>query len=278
MRTLRRFVRIPLLFVHVVVGVVVILAATGWDRLRRRSLHQGLARRMQVFWCWSICRLLGVRIHVHGVPAVDPPALFVSNHLSWLDILVISTQWPVSFLSKSEVRAWPGIGAVATALGTLYIERGARNASGQANAVMAQRLSEGYRVIFFPEGTTSGGSELLPFRPRLYQAALDAGAPVQPLALCYLNRDGALSDAAPFVNNDPLLRHVIRLAGEPRTDCRINVCSAIDVEGRRRSELSALSRAAMANALGLQDAAGTGNGRASREARAEAPESATEAR
>ncbi len=276
MRTLRRLVRIPLLFVHVSLGVVVILAATGWDRLRRRPLHEGLARGMQVFWCWSICRLLGVRIHVQGAPAVEPPALFVSNHLSWLDILVISARWPVSFLSKSEVRAWPGIGAVATALGTLYIERGARNASGQANAVMAQRLNEGYRVIFFPEGTTSPGGELLPFRPRLYQAALDAEAPVQPVTLLYRNAEGELSDAAPFVNNDPLIRHVVRLAGEPRTDCRVYVCNAIDVEGRKRSELSALSRAAMANALGLQDAAGADNGRVSREDRANAPESATE--
>lgn len=272
MRTVRRIVRIPLLFVHVTVGILMILAATGWDRLLKRPLHQGAARRMQVFWCWSICRLLGVRIHVHGVPAVEPPALVVSNHLSWLDILVISTLWPVSFLSKSEVRAWPGIGPVATALGTLYIERGARNASGQANEIMAARLTEGHRVIFFPEGTTSGGGELLPFRPRLYQAALDAGAPVQPLTLSYLNRDGELSDAAPFVNDDPLLRHVIRLAGEPRTDCRVYVCSAIDVEGRKRSELSALSRAAMANALGLQDA----GGRPSRISSEEAAESVTE--
>ena len=251
MRTIRRCIRIPLLLVNVTIAVLAILAATGWDRLRGRPLHAGMARSAQVFACWSLCRLLGVRIRVEGVPVVEPPVLLVCNHQSWLDILVVSAQWPVSFLSKSEVRSWPGIGPAASALGTLYIERGASNASGRATALMAERLAEGHRVIFFPEGTTNAGRELLPFRPRLYQAAIDAGAPIQPITLLYLDHTGELSSNAPFVDDEGLLRHVIRLAGEPHTVCRIYACEAIDVQGRRRSELAAMSRAAMAQSLGL---------------------------
>ena len=251
MRTLRRIIRIPLLLIHVIVGIVAILLGTAWDRLRGHRLHGGVARSMQKFWSWSICRLLGVRLAVEGQPMTPPPALLVSNHLSWLDILVITAYWPVSFLSKSEVRSWPGIGAAATALGTLYIERGARNASGQATQVMAERLQEGHRVVFFPEGTTSAGREMLPFRPRLYQAALDAQAPVQPIVLLYLDDSGDVSANAPFVDDEGLLSHVVRLAGERFTDCRIRVCDPVPVEDMRRSDLARHSRARMLEALGL---------------------------
>ena len=251
MRTLRRTIRIPLLLMHVIAGVVAILLATGWDRLRGHPLHGGLARSMQKFWSWSICRLLGVRLTLEGESMAPPPALLVSNHLSWLDILVITAYWPVSFLSKSEVRSWPGIGAAATALGTLYIERGARNASGQATQVMTERLKEGHRVVFFPEGTTSAGRGMLPFRPRLYQAALDAQAPVQPVVLLYLDDSGDVSANAPFVDDEGLLSHVVRLAGERRTDCRVRACEPVPVDGMRRSDLARHSRARMLEALGL---------------------------
>lgn len=251
MRTLRRVIRIPLLFAHVILGVGAILAAARWDRLRGHPLHGGQARRMQRFWSWSICRMLGVRLHVGGGAMAPAPALLVSNHLSWLDILVTTAHWPVSFLSKSEVRSWPGIGAAATALGTLYIERGARNASAQAVAVMTQRLREGHRVVLFPEGTTSPGRELLPFRPRLYQAALEAGVPVQPMTLLYLDEHGDVSACAPFVNDEGLLSHVIRLAGERRTDCHVHVCEPLPAAEQGRSDLARRSREAMCHALGL---------------------------
>ncbi len=251
MRTFRRITRIPLLLVHVILGVVAILLAAAWDRLRGNPLHGGAARQMQKFWSWSICRLLGVRLSVEGPNLLPPPALIVSNHLSWLDILVITAYWPVSFLSKAEVRSWPGIGAAASALGTLYIERGGRNASGVATEVMVQRLKEGHHVVFFPEGTTSPGREMLPFRPRLYQAALEARVPVQPLVLLYLDASGDVSANAPFVDNEGLLPHVWRLAGESRTECVIRVCEPIEVEGMRRSDLSQQSRALMLDALGL---------------------------
>lgn len=266
-RTLRRALRMPVVVVHVAIGVAVVVSAAAWDRWRGCGLHQGVARRMQVFWSRSTLRLLGVRLHREGVSPAPPPALVVSNHLSWMDILVIAGHWPVSFVSKSEVRKWPGIGPAATALGTLYIDRGARNASSQANTVMAERLSEGHYVVLFPEGTTSTGEGLLPFRPRLFQAALDTGAGVQPVTLCYRDAAGERSAAAPFINDESLLGHVWRLAGEPRTDCHVHVCPAIPVDGQRRRELAAASRSAMASALGLPE----GHGNRDSGGQAEAP-------
>lgn len=256
----------PVVVLYVTVGVFFVVATAAWDRWRGYGLHQGVARRIQVFWSRSSLRLLGVRLHRDGPSLAPPPALVVSNHLSWMDILVIAGHWPVSFVSKSEVRKWPGIGLAATALGTLYIDRGARNASTQANTVMAERLSEGHYVVLFPEGTTSTGERLLPFRPRLFQAALDTGAAVQPVTLSYHNAAGERSAAAPFVNDESLLGHVWRLAGEPRTDCHVHVCTAIPVEGYRRRELAAASRSAMASALGLSEGDQTADSVGAREA------------
>lgn len=244
---IRRLIRIPLLSVHVVLGVLVINLCVMFDRVTRRPLHQGVARQAQVFWCHSICLLMGVRIRRSGQPMQQPPVLIACNHVSWLDILVVAASWEVSFLSKSEVRHWPGVGAVATGLGTLYIERGKRDASLQTIRLMSDRLQENSRVLFFPEGTTNGGETLLPFRPRLFQSAMNAGVPVQPLTIRYVRRrDGRVCDAAPFVDQQPLLSHVIRLAGEPGIDALLTVGEPVPSEGCSRNQLALLMREQMA--------------------------------
>ncbi len=238
---LRRVLRIPVLLLHVAVGVLVILACVGIDRLLRRPLHRGLGRRAQRVWCHSICWLLGVRIRQTGEPIAPPPVLLASNHISWLDILVISADHRVSFLSKEEVRRWPGIGFVATCLGTLYVQRGNPRAAPQVVADMTERLRYPDRVVFFPEGTTTRGTGLLPLKHRLFQAAIDAGAPVQPLLLRYLNADGSVNARAPFVDKQNLIVQVIRLAGESGVEARIIGGAPLSSDG--------LDRAALRNAV-----------------------------
>ncbi len=249
MPLLRRCIRLPLLFLHTCLGVVCILMGLGWDRLRGNDSQAGLGRRLQAFWCWSICWLFGVTMEVRGGDLGDKPVLLVANHISWLDILVIARFWPVRFLSKSEVRRWPGIGTVATALGTIYIDRGRRNGSSEAIARMARQLRNGRQVLFFPEGTTSPGTTLLPFRPRLFQAAIEAGVPVQPLAIQYFAGRGHRSEYAPFVDDERLLRHVVRLAGEHSTHAVLTLGEPVNSIGRGRNELALLSREQMAEAL-----------------------------
>lgn len=234
---LRRLVRIPILFLHVILGILVILGCVAIDRLLRRPLHGGLGRRAQGFWSRSICWLLGIRIRHAGEKIADPPVLLASNHVSWLDILVIAAYHPVSFLSKEEVRRWPGIGFVATCLGTLYVQRGNPRAAPQVMADMAERLRYPDRVAFFPEGTTTRGLDLLPLKHRLFQSAIDAGAPVQPLLLRYLNPDGSVNVRAPFVDNQNLVTQVIRLAGEPMVEARLIAAAPLPSVGHDRASL-----------------------------------------
>jgi 1-acyl-sn-glycerol-3-phosphate acyltransferase len=141
----------------------------------------------------TVCALLNVRITVAGTPPTHHSVLILSNHVSWLDILVITATVPVIFVAKSEVRRWPLIGWVARARGTVFVERDRRRQTAEAAADIAQYLAEGQSIVLFAEGTSSDGNRVLPFRPALVgalRAALaqvEAGKriAVQPLSVGY---------------------------------------------------------------------------------------------
>ncbi|KAB7623168.1 lysophospholipid acyltransferase family protein [Alkalilimnicola sp. S0819] len=245
MKTIRRLWRFPLVLLLVLFGGPIICLAVAWDGRRGRPLHSGAGRRAQVLWSRWMCALLGVRVTLEGEPLGEGAALIVTNHVSWIDIPVQASVWPVGFLSKSEVRDWPIVGSAATGLGTLYIARGRSGAAADATRVMAERMRAGHRVLFYPEGTTSDGRGLLPLRPRLFQAAVDAGAPVRPGVIRYLE-DGRVSELAPFINDMSLAAHVWRVLGVRRLDVRLHLGPPLESAGRSRSELALEAREYMA--------------------------------
>lgn len=233
------------------IGGLLIRLAVAWDRWRGRDPLSGAGRVAQRCWCRTFCAAFGIRVSASQRTLAGPPVLVAANHISWLDIVVLASLWPVVFLSKSEVARWPIIGGVATGLGTLYIERGGPSAARQATELMASRLREGGSVVFFPEGTTGDGSFLRAFRPRLFQAAMDADALVQPIGLAYRRPDGSLCPQAPFGDTQSLAGNVWSLAAVPRVVAEVAPAPAIAPAGRGRSELARLTREAMANELGI---------------------------
>jgi len=253
MRRIRQLYRFIWAALHVLFGSFAIRAAALWDRLRGHHVHEGWARRAQARWCRTMCRILRVRIHVDGEPLANGPLLVVANHVSWLDIPVIACHWGVVFLSKYEVQRWPLIGPAATGLGSLYIERGRKGAAADATAAIRDRLRAGQRVLFFPEGTTGDGSQLLPFRPRLYQAALEASVPVQTLAISYHHRNGEPSSEAAYIGDDTLLAHFLRVSALPGLDVRVRVGPPLAVEGLNRSELARHTRRHIGALLGQDE-------------------------
>jgi 1-acyl-sn-glycerol-3-phosphate acyltransferase len=143
-----------------------------------------------------VCALLGVRVRVEGTPPAGRPVLILANHVSWLDILVITATAPVIFVAKSEVAAWPLIGRVARARGTVFVERGRRHQTSGANSAIAGFLAEGQSIVLFAEGTSSDGNRVLPFRSALVGALKEALAQggadiaVQPLSIAYTRIQG----------------------------------------------------------------------------------------
>jgi 1-acyl-sn-glycerol-3-phosphate acyltransferase len=162
-------------------------------------------------WALKMLALLGIRLELRGRPPVDGPVLLVANHISWLDILVMHAARHCRFVSKADVRHWPLIGTLASGAGTLYIERESRRDAMRVVHHMAESLKRGEVVAVFPEGTTSDGLALLPFHGNLIQAAISAGAPVQPVALSFLDpRTRAMTLAPCYVGADTLVASIWR--------------------------------------------------------------------
>jgi 1-acyl-sn-glycerol-3-phosphate acyltransferase len=166
--------------------------------------------RVQV-WSIEMLARLGIRLAIQGRPAPQGPLLLVANHISWLDITALHAARFCRFVSKADVRGWPLIGALAAGVGTLFIQRESRRDAMRVVHHMAQSLRDGDVLAVFPEGTTSDGEHLLPFHANLLQAAISADAPVQPVALQFVDtRSGQRSLAPCYVGDDTLLGSVWR--------------------------------------------------------------------
>ncbi|MEO0029477.1 MAG: hypothetical protein RJB45_1518 [Pseudomonadota bacterium] len=187
---------------HVVVGWFTI-----YFRFPQLNQQQRDAR-VQV-WAMQLLRIWGIDLEVRGKPVTVGPALLVCNHISWLDILVIHATRHCRFVSKSELRDWPVLGTLATGGGTLYIERAQRKDAMRMVKDMAKSLREGDVLAVFPEGTTGDGIGMLPFHANLIQSAIEAEAPIQPLALQFVNaKTNEISMAARYIDDDTLLDSV----------------------------------------------------------------------
>jgi 1-acyl-sn-glycerol-3-phosphate acyltransferase len=140
--------------------------------------------------------LLRIRVRVVGEPVRDRAVLFVSNHVSWADIVVIGSLAPIAYVAKSEVGDWPLVGATARMQRTVFVDRTRRQQTGDAIAEIVQRLATGTSVVLFAEGTSSDGNRVLPFRSALVGAVKEAGARsaygilIQPMSICYTGLNG----------------------------------------------------------------------------------------
>lgn len=240
---LLRAYRLPLLVLHLLLGVSLTLLLAPADARRLRPFN----RRVVRWWLGAICTILGVRVTVRGT-AGPGPVLMTAPHLSWLDIPVLGGASECVFLSKAEVREWPVVGWLAARAGTLFISRGARHSMEQAVADMADALKRGRQVVLFPEGTTTRG-ELRRFKGRLLQAASDAGTPVQPVMLRY-PAAGGTHPAVPFVGDTTLVENIWGLAGARGVVAEVAYLEPIRPRGETPAQLARAAEAAVREALG----------------------------
>ncbi|WP_444812757.1 lysophospholipid acyltransferase family protein [Variovorax jilinensis] len=212
-------------------------ALSGWWTIRFRfpSLSPAERERCVQAWAERMLNLIGVRLTVLGTPPAHGPVLLVCNHLSWLDILAIHAARHVRFVSKAGVAHWPVIGALATGAGTLYIERERRRDAMRVVHHMAEALRAGDVVAVFPEGTTGDGHGLLPFHANLLQAAISAGAPVQPAALRFADAaTGETSFAPSYVGDDSLASSLWKTLKAPPLLAIVRYGEAQNSIGRER--------------------------------------------
>ena len=178
---------------------VAFLVIVGPHLLSLRFGRGRIAAWMPVLFHRAFVALFGLRVTQSGTPPeAGEPALVLSNHVSWLDIIAVGSLRPLSFVAKSEIAGWPMIGHLAVLQRTLFIDRARRGATATVSAAMGHRLAGGELVVLFAEGTTGDGTRLLPFRSSLVgaaRAALQAEGErgrvrLQPLAITYPKRNG----------------------------------------------------------------------------------------
>lgn len=252
MSKLRPYLRIARLLAVVGLGLLLACWVVVLERLFR---GRDIMVRRQRLTRWFLARLAGAlpfRVKVTGdVPR--QPMLWVSNHVSWTDIPLLGMLAPLSFLSKAEVRAWPIAGWLAHKAGTLFIRRGA----GDSNLVgqqLARHLGLGRQLAIFPEGTTTDGSLLRTFHSRLLTSACETGVAVQPVAIRYL-RNGQRDEIAPFIGDDDLLSHLLRLLGNEVAEVEIHLLQPIPSADLSRTLLSRQAHGAIQTVLFGEEAA-----------------------
>ena len=186
-------------------------------------------------WARTMLAYLAIKLVVNGEPPQRGPLLLVANHISWMDILVMHAARHCRFVSKSDVKDWPLVGTLASAAGTLYIERESRRDALRVVHQMAECLQRGDVLAVFPEGTTGDGSLVLPFHANLVQAAISAGAPVQPVALHFADSvTGAMSYAPCYVGDDTLVGSLWRTLKTSKLEAVVSYGVVQQADGRDR--------------------------------------------
>ncbi|ARQ75883.1 1-acyl-sn-glycerol-3-phosphate acyltransferase [Pseudomonas fragi] len=234
MSRVRRYARVAR-----VLGVVSLgLGMAGmFGLLERLGLNSTMDRRQRwsQFFMTRLSNALPFRVRVVGeLPAT--PMLWLSNHVSWTDIALLGQLTPLSFLSKSEVRGWPVAGWLAAKAGSLFIRRGAGD-SQLIREQMTRHLQQPLPLLMFPEGTTTDGSSVRTFHGRLLSAAIDSRVSLQPVAIRYL-RNGEVDAIAPFVGDDDLLSHLLRLFSHEQGDVEIHLLEPLASHAQERAVLA----------------------------------------
>ena len=245
MKKLRLYLRLARLLLVISLGTLLAGGITLLERLVRHDLMPTRQRLTR----WFLARLaaaLPFRLSVQG-ELPRQPMLWVSNHVSWTDIPLLGMLTPLSFLSKAEVRSWPLAGWLAHKAGTLFIRRGAGD-SQWLNQQLQRYLKDGRPLLLFPEGTTHDGSTLRTFHGRLLSSAIELQIPLQPVAIRYLHR-GQPCSLSPFVGDDDMLSHLLRLLRGEVRDVEIHLLPPLCSHGLNRNQLARQAQQVIGSAL-----------------------------
>lgn len=225
---------------HLLVGLVLAaLVSLNGDRERFSR------ERLSTWWHRVLLRILDVKLVVRGTPMTGTRVI-VCNHISWLDIPVVAAFEATRFVSKAEVGEWPIIGWLADAAGTFYLRRGSGGTKQLIEAIDEHLGHDS--IVFFPEGTTTDGSIVLKFQPRLFATAIETRRPVQPVALRYSPAANG-RQTAPFIGDEDLVHNLYHLLKNGPITAELIYCAAIDPAGHDRAGLAHEAHTAICSAI-----------------------------
>ena len=209
--------------------------------------------RLISYWCRGLLAILNIRVVTKGVlpDAKVKNTLFVANHVSWVDIHALNSVRTLRFVAKSEIRGWPVFGWLSAKANTLFIERTKRLDASRVVDLAADCLRNGDCLCFFPEGGTSDGTELRPFKGSLLQAAIDAEAQLWPLSIRYPRPDGSANTAMAYYDDVSMAQSIKQVLSQRAPVVELHFFAPIATHGRNRRHLSLQVQHIIAAALNL---------------------------
>ena len=243
---LTRCYRFCRLFMHVVYAVLLVAFFYPHFNKARRAL---ILKR----WSLTLFDILNVRLKVIGDPpaAVPVNSMLAANHVSWLDVFILYTQYYARFVAKAEMRAWPVIGWLCVKVGTLFIERMKRRDTARINQRISQALRGGDCIAVFPEGTTSDGTYVQEFHSSLLEPAVMSQSKIYPVAIRYCDRNGAVNTEVAYVDKMTLMGSLLKILAQQKIRAELICTKPIPVQGKNRRELARAAEAAIASRLNL---------------------------
>ena len=199
------------------------------------------------YFCRELSSVFNVKVQVHGEIARHP-ALWVSNHISWLDVAVLGSGARVFFLAKAEVASWPIIGKLARWGGTLFIRRGSGD-SALIKDKITEFLKQDSPVLFFPEATTTDGTRVKKVHGKLLASAIEAQKPVQICLIAYVNHQGQLDNIIPFIGDQGFVQNLTQVLQMPVVTAHLVALPAIDSREHTVQSLTALVQKEMQEGL-----------------------------
>lgn len=200
------------------------------------SRHDGIIER----WCRDVLDILDIRVFVQGQmpPGRMRSVLFVANHISWMDILLVNASQRVRFVAKEEVRSWPLIGWIAARTGTLFLKRTSTHQLARVMKSTAASLRHGDCIAIFPEGTTTDGRSVQAFHSGLFQSAIEAQALIRPVGISYHRDDGSIDTDIAFLGSQSLVSSILNVLTRPTTQVRLSFTNPIDSSAGDRRRLA----------------------------------------
>jgi len=236
LRLLYKLFLIILLFSHglVIAGVVFPVLHLLYPAKIAKSKRDAL----KTHWLKRFSAIVNLRVTKDG-ELPQQGSLLVSNHISWLDIIVIGQYLPAYFVAKSDILSWPVIGYLSKQGGTIFIRRGDKKHIRATTEKMVWVLKQNSNIIAFPEGTTTKGDEVLGFHASLFQPALFNKSAIQPVVIQY---QGAAKQQAPFIGEDDFIPHLIKMLSLDKIEVRLSFLPVINSSGKNRLAVSLEAR------------------------------------
>ena len=240
--------RITRVVIHVLTGITLTALVVP---LCSQRIRLALTR----WWCRRLLHCFNITLTTSGTlpDASTRSVLFVANHISWTDIYAINSILPVRFIAKMEINDWPVLGYLVRKSGTIFINRGRQRDAARVIEVAKDALVQGDNLCVFPEGTTTEGCSVLPFKSSLIQSAIDASAMIAPVVIRYPLPDGSPNLAAAYAGETTMAESMRAFLNMRAPAVHLHFCQPISATGMTRQSLAEQAHAEISNMLVTQN-------------------------